>query len=338
MRIYQRGGAGIWYASFKGPDGKRTRLSSGTSDKIAAEEWAAKIAHDAWRTHKLGDAPAITWDEAVLQWLNEHGQSRRSIETIKTRLRWLTKHLRGVLVRDINREKVRQIKQMRLAEPITAGGHQLQRRCTPATCNRTLAELAKILHYCEANEWILRAPAIDMCDEDDEDPRWITQEEATRLLAELPPHLASMARFALATGLRTANVTGLRWRQVDLERGAAWVASSDAKAKQAIAVPLNEQAIRVLEEQAGRHKEWVFVYQGHQKSAKLDRVHGSLSTKAWHKACARAGIENFTFHDLRGHYTTYFKLRFGELPELHANPATTAGVYERSKVVSRKAL
>ena len=47
-------------------------------------------------------------------------------------------------------------------------------------------------------------------------------------------------------------------------------------------------------------------------------------------ACGRSGV--------RAHYTTYFKLRFGELPELHANPATTAGVYERSKVVSRRAL
>lgn len=56
------------------------------------------------------------------------------------------------------------------------------------------------------------------------------------------------------------------------------------------------------------------------------------------RAAAPVVAQRFTFHDLRGHYTTYFKLRFGELPELHANPATTAGVYERSKVVSRKAL
>jgi hypothetical protein len=53
-----------------------------------------------------------------------------------------------------------------------------------------------------------------------------------------------------------------------------------------------------------------------------------------------AGVvaQRFTFHDLRAHYTTYFKLKFGELPELHASPGTTAAVYERSKVVSRRAL
>lgn len=299
MRLYTRKGSAIWYASFIGPNGKRTRLSSGTSDKAAAQEWAAKAAHDAWRSRKLGEAPAITWDHAVLEWLKEHGRARRSIETIKTRLRWLTKHLTGTPVRDINRDKVRELKRLRMAEPITAGGRSLNRRCTPSTCNRMLAELSKILNYCAANEWIPRAPAIDWCDEDDGDPRWITQEEADRLLAELPPHLAAMARFALATGLRTANVTGLRWRQVDLVRKCAWVASSDAKAGKAIPVPLNEDALEVLAEQDGRHPEWVFVYKGHQKTAELDRLHGNLSTAAWHKACARAGIEDFTFHDLR---------------------------------------
>lgn len=48
--------------------------------------------------------------------------------------------------------------------------------------------------------------------------------------------------------------------------------------------------------------------------------------------------ERFTFHDLRGHYTTYFKLKFCELPELHADPKTTTGVYERSREVRRKSL
>ena len=39
-----------------------------------------------------------------------------------------------------------------------------------------------------------------------------------RLRLELPHHLADMAVFSVATGLRQANVKGLEWQYVDLER------------------------------------------------------------------------------------------------------------------------
>lgn len=48
--------------------------------------------------------------------------------------------------------------------------------------------------------------------------------------------------------------------------------------------------------------------------------------------------QRFTFHDLRAHYTTYYKKRFDALPELHADPATTARVYERSREAKRQSL
>ena len=48
--------------------------------------------------------------------------------------------------------------------------------------------------------------------------RWITHEEATNLLVALPAPLALAAEFSLATGLRQANVLGLQWAQLDLER------------------------------------------------------------------------------------------------------------------------
>jgi integrase len=48
--------------------------------------------------------------------------------------------------------------------------------------------------------------------------RFLTREEAGRLLAQLPVHLADMAAFSLATGLRAANVIGLEWSQIDEER------------------------------------------------------------------------------------------------------------------------
>ena len=52
-----------------------------------------------------------------------------------------------------------------------------------------------------------------------------------------------------------------------------------------------------------------------------------------------AGIEfNATFHDLRAYYATAHKAETGTLPDLHANPATTARVYDRSKEFKRRAM
>ncbi|WNG69330.1 tyrosine-type recombinase/integrase [Cupriavidus gilardii] len=48
--------------------------------------------------------------------------------------------------------------------------------------------------------------------------------------------------------------------------------------------------------------------------------------------------ERFTFHDLRAYYATTHKAERGSLPDLHANPAITARVYDRNKIIKRKAL
>jgi hypothetical protein len=48
--------------------------------------------------------------------------------------------------------------------------------------------------------------------------------------------------------------------------------------------------------------------------------------------------QRFTFHDLRAHYATQHKRALGALPDLHADPGTTARVYERSRESRRKAL
>jgi hypothetical protein len=65
-------------------------------------------------------------------------------------------------------------------------------------------------------------------------------------------------------------------------------------------------------------------------------------------ACARRPVSGVggdgrvrragTFHDLRAYCTTHYKLEHGVLPDLHANPATAARVYDRSKEVKRGAL
>ena len=100
-----------------------------------------------------------------------------------------------------------------------------------------------------------------------------------------------MAQFSLETGLRQANVTGLTWQQVDLDRQCAWIHPDQAKAKRAIPVPLSQAAVSIIKEQAGKHPEFIFTYNG-------NRII-QVSTKAWYKALERAGIKDFRWHDLR---------------------------------------
>jgi integrase len=76
---------------------------------------------------------------------------------------------------------------------------------------------------CNEWEWVDRVPMVRMLPEPTKRVCWLTRNEADRLIAELPPHLADMVRFSLETGLRRSNVTGLQWSQVDLVRRTAWI-------------------------------------------------------------------------------------------------------------------
>ncbi|HYQ93054.1 MAG TPA: site-specific integrase, partial [Candidatus Competibacteraceae bacterium] len=173
-------------------------------------------------------------------------------------------------------------------------------------------------------EWIDKAPAIKLYPEPKRRIRWITREQAERLISYLPAHLAAMVRFSLATGLRHSNMTGLTWQQVDLPRRVAWIYPDQAKARRAIAVPLNEDAMSVLRVQIGQHPERVFTFRGQPVI--------QTNTKAWKRALQRAGIADFRWHDLR-HTWASWHVQAGT--PLHA--LQELGGWESSEMVRRYA-
>ncbi len=278
MSLCRRGR--IWWIDVVSPTGERIRRSTETANKSLAQEHHDQLKVELWRISKLGERPRRTWNEAVIRWLKESSH-KKTIGMDKAHLRWLDRFLRGKYLDEISRSLIDRITDARLAEGRANG-----------TVNRTLEIVRAILRRAVGEwEWLEKAPQFRLLKEPTRRVRFITQEEARRLLAELPSHLADMAAFSLATGLRRSNVTGLQWTQVDMERRVAWIHPDEAKAQKAIPVPLNAEALNLIRAQLGRHLTHVFSYQG--KPVK------QLNTKAWYGALKRAGIENFRWHDLR---------------------------------------
>ena len=273
--LYKRGDK--WYADITTASGKRIRRTLGTTDRQAAEELHDKIKYEQWRIDRIGEKPKRTWDEACIRWLDEKG-AKKSIEDDKNRMRHLPE-LRGMLLEDITRDFVQKI--------------IAQKTCSDATKNRYTALIRAILNRAMKHwEWLESVPYFSMYAEHQRRVRWLTTDEAKRLIAVAPPYLARIIRFALATGLRRNNVQFLKWQQIDLNRGVAWFHGDTMKSGRALGVSLNEIAMQVLYEQQGKHDEFVFT---NSKGTPMK----TWEWRDWNKTLKKADIHNFRFHDLR---------------------------------------
>jgi integrase len=289
MPLFRRPNSPFWQIRYKRPNGKTVRLSADTTDKRLAQELEAKLTRDAFEEARLGCKPKRTWQEAVVQWAQDTAHKATQDDDL-AHLRWARPYLDDLTLDQIDRTRLRHIQTERKASGVSN-----------ATVNRTLAVLHAILRRAaRVWEWIDTAPTVPALPEPKRRIRWLTPAESERLIAELPEHLADMVRFSLSTGLREANVTGLEWSQVDLARRVAWIHADQAKAREAIGVPLNTDAVLVLRRWIGRHQARVFCYQRHHAAG---TAYWSPVTKAggraWRKALDRAGIQDFRWHDLR---------------------------------------
>ncbi|MEL0587212.1 MAG: site-specific integrase [Candidatus Thiodiazotropha sp. (ex. Lucinoma kazani)] len=244
-----------------------------------AQELHDKLKSESWRIDELGEKPCKLWNEAADRWILETNH-KADHHKDKAKLTWLAVYLHGVKLNEINREMLDKIGSVKATE------------ASNATANRYLALVRSILRKAAREwDWLEQAPIVRLYPESKRCILWLTHDQAQQLLKALPAHQAMMARFALATGLRQANILGLLWEQVDMKRNLAWIHPDQAKAKRAIAVPLNEWAMNVLKSQSGIHSRFVFTY----RSQPIRQV----NTKAWKSALNRAGIEDFRWHDLR---------------------------------------
>ncbi len=133
--------------------------------------------------------------------------------------------------------------------------------------------------------------------------RWLTPDEASRLIQSAAPHLQPLLLFLFGTGARLSEALYLNWRDVNL--GRAHVTFADTKNNEARGVPLHPNLIAALAN-LGCRDGAVF---RRPDGAPYDRPKGTkrggqIST-AFKTACRNADIENFSPHDCRHTWATW---------------------------------
>jgi integrase len=177
---------------------------------------------------------------------------------------------------------------------------------------------------------------IKLLKENNERDRILSPEEYARLLAHCPAHLKPIFKLAYYTGMRQGEILNLVWDRVDLSKaheGRAFIKlkPEDTKTEERRLVPLNQEMIEMFQAMPrGLPTVKVFRYQG--KS--IEAVKRSFAT-----ACKKAGIEDFTFHDLRHTYINNRRIEGHDYFRIMAATGhKTMSVFKRYNTVSRDEL
>lgn len=219
------------------------------------------------------------WKEAVARYRMERSLGySRPWKDADVKLHNLKPYFQGLPLEQITGERVQQFVIERKRKGV---GN--------ATINRDLEVLRFILRKAH-REWkcLPELPVIRLLKQATRRVRFLSREEADRLIHFLPPELEAPVKFTLATGLRLSNVSNLRWDQVDLTRHVCWVHADEHKTGKALGIPLNRDAAVVLRSQVGRDLTLVF---GSRRAP--------LNGRPWRAALRRAGLSDFRWHDLR---------------------------------------
>jgi integrase len=283
VSLYRRGR--IWWVKLT-HDGRTVRESSKTSDKKAAQEYHEKRKGELWRQAKLGEAPPVTWGEAVAKWV---GLKPRGLPD-RYRLAAMGIDLKSTL-------------------PLASARlEQLWTSLSPSTFNRNLS-LVVAIHSASG----VRLTGIKRRPNPIGRTRWLTAEEWKRLhkfLEAESPLLAQAAAFTLETGLRENNVLNLEWNQIDLQRRVAWLHGDQTKQAKPIGVPLNDAACAILASRRGTNKQYVFAHPD--SGLPLYKA----SNRAWYTAVRKAKLKGFRWHDLRHTWASWHVMSGTRLEEL----------------------
>ena len=177
----------------------------------------------------------------------------------------------------------------------------LKDRYAFATINRYKAVISVIFNHARRSLAAIDNPVrlVASLKENNARTRFLSHNERQNLLKACKGakwekfHL--LVLIAITTGARRSELSHLKWSQIDLERGLAYIPTT--KNGEPRTLPLTDSVISDLS-QLDQQQELIF-HSKRQTQKPYD------FTKLWLKALDEAGITNFRFHDLRHTCASY---------------------------------
>ncbi|MBV8045135.1 MAG: site-specific integrase [Pluralibacter sp.] len=281
MPIYKRGKN--YWIDISAPDGTRVRRSTGTEEKEKAQQYHDKIKHELWDVHKLDKKEEHLFEEIVILAMKD-AEGQALYDTKKGYARYWLSVFKGRSILSIKGDEIAR-------NMPTHSQHKSRKRLENGTINRYRAFIVRAFSLALKHGWIENRPYIPELREPKVRVKWMRKWQARELIDALETDIMRrVVSFALLTGARRGEILSLTWENVDIENRNAIVTAENAKSGRARALPLNDEAIRILRE-SDMSCEYVFSVDG-ERLSDIDRVD-------FFRATQKARISDFRFHDLR---------------------------------------
>ena len=270
-----------------------------------AKKWKRKTvaALQSGLPYETTEMRRLTVGDLIDRFIQDDLKNLRNHRTIIGHLQWWKKELGYCILSQFREDLIAKCRDKLKNEPDSLG-----RPRSPATVNRYLCSLSSVINLA-VREWRLLQSSpmknFRKLPEPRGRERFLTQEERIRLLQVCQSSscklLFPIVLLALSTGMRKAEILGLKWKDIQLDSGR--ITLHHTKNGDSRVVPVKGLALTKLQDLASTHKgnpnyleEYVFATK---KGSNPIDFRGS-----WKTALALSGLKNFTFHDIRHDYIT----------------------------------